>query len=61
MEQPAKSPTSPSFIEALRFWIKLGLVSFGGPAAQIANMHREIVDRKKWMDDRHFSTGSIFA
>lgn len=61
MEQPAKSPTSPSFIEALRFWIKLGLISFGGPAAQIAIMHREIVDRKKWMDDRHFFNGLNFC
>ena len=35
----------PSFWEAFRFWVKLGFISFGGPAGQIAIMHRELVDK----------------
>jgi len=44
----------PSFREALRFWLKLGLISFGGPAGQIAIMHRELVDRRKWVTESQF-------
>ncbi len=44
----------PSFKEALRFWIKLGFISFGGPTGQIAIMHNEIVDRKKWITEERF-------
>ncbi len=44
----------PSFNEALRFWLKLGLVSFGGPAGQIAIMHRELVERYRWISERRF-------
>jgi chromate transporter len=44
----------PSFREALRFWIKLGFISFGGPAAQIALMHREIVENRRWLSESHF-------
>lgn len=44
----------PSFREALRFWAKLGLISFGGPAGQIAVMHRELVDRKRWIEESRF-------
>lgn len=46
--------SSPTFREALKFWIKLGLISFGGPAGQIAIMHRELVDRKKWIKESRF-------
>jgi len=42
------------FAEALRFWLKLGFISFGGPAGQIAIMHRVIVDEKKWIDEQRF-------
>lgn len=45
---------SPTFREALLFWIKLGFISFGGPAGQIAIMHRELVDRKKWIEESRF-------
>ena len=45
---------TPSFREALRFWIKLGWISFGGPAGQIAIMHKEIVERRRWMSEDHF-------
>ncbi len=42
------------FGEALRFWLKLGFISFGGPAGQIAIMHRELVDRRRWISERRF-------
>ncbi|HBG21184.1 MAG TPA: chromate transporter [Desulfobulbaceae bacterium] len=47
-------PSPPSFREAFMFWLKLGWISFGGPAGQIAIMHHEIVDRKKWLDEERF-------
>jgi chromate transporter len=40
--------------EAFRFWLKLGFISFGGPAGQIAIMHREVVERRRWIDERSF-------
>jgi len=46
--------TRPTFREALRFWLKLGWISFGGPAGQIAVMHRELVERKRWIDEPRF-------
>lgn len=42
------------FSEALRFWIKLGFISFGGPAGQIAIMHRELVEKKRWLGEERF-------
>lgn len=48
------SPPPPTFREALRFWWKLGWISFGGPAGQIAVMHREIVERRRWLSEDHF-------
>ena len=47
-------PAAPTFREALRFWVKLGFVSFGGPAGQIAIMHRELVERYRWISERRF-------
>jgi chromate transporter len=46
--------TQVSFTEALRFWIKLGFISFGGPAGQIAIMHRELVERRRWISEERF-------
>ena len=43
-----------SFGEAFRFWAKLGFISFGGPAGQIAIMHRELVERRRWIDEQRF-------
>nr|WP_255763662.1 chromate efflux transporter [Pelomonas sp. P7] len=40
--------------EALRFWLKLGFVSFGGPAGQIALMHAELVERRRWISEKRF-------
>jgi chromate transporter len=42
------------FGEALRFWLKLGFISFGGPAGQIAVMHQELVERRRWISERRF-------
>jgi chromate transporter len=44
----------PSFREALRFWMKLGWISFGGPAGQISIMHRELVEKRRWLGEEHF-------
>jgi chromate transporter len=43
-----------SFAEAFRFWVKLGFVSFGGPAGQIAIMHRELVVQRRWLSEERF-------
>jgi len=51
--RPAPPPT-PTRAEALRFWLKLGFVSFGGPAGQIALMHEELVERRRWISERRF-------
>ena len=47
-------PASVSFREALLFWLKLGFISFGGPAGQIAIMHQELVERRRWLSERRF-------
>jgi chromate transporter len=46
--------TSVSWKEASRFWLQLGLVSFGGPAGQIALLHRELVERRRWLSERRY-------
>ena len=46
--------TAVPFAEAFRFWVKLGFISFGGPAGQIAIMHRELVDRRRWISEERF-------
>lgn len=48
---PAEKPT---FREAFKFWLKLGFISFGGPAGQIAIMHEFLVEKKKWISDSRF-------
>jgi chromate transporter len=50
----SNAPRAVGFGEALRFWLKLGFVSFGGPAGQIAIMHRELVEAKRWISERRF-------
>src|SRR5688572_6323402 len=51
----------PTFREAFAFWVKLGFINFGGPAGQIAIMHRELVDQKRWVSDALFLRGLNFA
>ena len=48
----AASPVS--FAAASRVWARIGLLSFGGPAGQIALMHRELVERRRWIDEGRF-------
>lgn len=48
------SRTQPTFAEALRFWLKLGFISFGGPAGQIAIMQTELVDKRRWISQSRF-------
>ncbi len=47
-------PGLPSFRAAMRVWASIGCLSFGGPAGQIALLHREVVDRRRWISDRRF-------
>jgi len=44
----------PTFGQAMRFWLKLGFISFGGPTGQIAVMQTELVDRRRWISSAHF-------
>ena len=47
-------PRQVSFREAVGFWLKLGFISFGGPAGQIAIMHAELVERRHWVSEKRF-------
>ncbi len=51
----------PTFRQALRFWLKLGFISFGGPAGQIAIMHREVVEQRGWASERDFARALNFC
>src|SRR5947207_11733182 len=51
---PAGGEIRPSFGEAFKLWLKIGCINFGGPAGQIAMMHRMLVDEKKWIDEPRF-------
>jgi len=44
-------PVQVTFAEAFRVWLKIGCIGFGGPAGQIALMHRILVDEKKWVEE----------
>lgn len=48
------APQPVSFASAFAFWLKLGFISFGGPAGQIAIMHQELVERRRWISERRF-------
>src|SRR5712691_8552145 len=60
MESPAAAkapravPSFPSFAEAFRVWLKVAALSFGGPAGQIAVMHRILVEEKRWISENRF-------
>lgn len=47
-------PEKPTLAEALKFWTKLGFISFGGPAGQVAIMHEFLVEKKKWISESRF-------
>ena len=53
-ERPIAYTVHPTFKQAIRFWTKLGLISFGGPAGQISIMYNELVDRKRWVSSERF-------
>ena len=54
MDEPAVRPPHPSFAEAARTWLKIGLLGFGGPAGQIALMHKILVEEKRWIGEARF-------
>ncbi len=51
---PINQPQPVTFAAAFRYWLKLGFISFGGPAGQIAIMHQELVEQKRWISERRF-------
>lgn len=53
-EARTERPQLLSLGEAFRFWLKLGFISFGGPAGQIAILHQELVERRRWISERRF-------
>ncbi|RRN62034.1 chromate efflux transporter [Caulobacter sp. 602-1] len=55
------SSAPPSFGEAVRVWLKVGLLGFGGPAGQIALLHREVVETRDWIDDDEFARALSFC
>ena len=54
MNDHATLAAMPTFAEALRVWFRIGCLSFGGPAGQIALLHREVVEQRNWISDRRF-------
>jgi len=50
----ATSLVKPTLSQAFWYWLKLGCISFGGPSGQIAVMHQQLVDEKRWISDRRF-------
>ena len=56
-----QAPGQPTFAEALGVWTKIGVLSFGGPTAQIALMHRMVVDERGWLTERQFLNALSFC
>ncbi len=48
------APATPTLKEAFWYWLKLGFISFGGPAGQIAIMHQDLVENKRWVSEKRF-------
>ncbi|MDR3390763.1 MAG: chromate efflux transporter [Sulfuriferula sp.] len=51
---PTTPPSNPTLGEACKYWLKLGFISFGGPAGQIAMMHQELVERRRWISEHRY-------
>ncbi len=49
-----EQPKAPSFLEFFIYWLKLGFISFGGPAGQISMMHQELVEKRRWISEHRF-------
>ncbi len=54
MEHSNERPSPVSFWEAFVYWLKLGFISFGGPAGQISMMHQELVEKRRWISEHRF-------
>ncbi len=54
---PLAPPAAPTLGEASKYWLKLGFISFGGPAGQIAMMHTELVEKRRWISEHRFLHG----
>ncbi len=54
MAETPLPPAFPTYREAVKYWFKLGCISFGGPAGQIAIMHKELVEKRRWISENHF-------
>ncbi len=54
MNANTNMPNAPTFWEAFAYWLKLGFISFGGPAGQIATMHEDLVERKRWISEKRY-------
>ncbi|HEY0858621.1 MAG TPA: chromate efflux transporter [Albitalea sp.] len=54
LDGAAEAPAPVPFAEAFWFWLKLGFISFGGPAGQISIMHSELVERRRWISEKRF-------
>ncbi len=54
IRQAVEAPAAPTFKEAAKLWAKIGLLSFGGPAGQIALMHKELVEERRWIGEQRF-------
>src|SRR5262245_59804640 len=61
MDRPEPGVHRVPFREALAFWVRLGFINFGGPTGQIALMHSELVDRRRWIDEPSFLHALNFA
>lgn len=48
------APSAPTFAQAVKVWAKIGILSFGGPAGQIALMHKELVEDRRWIGEQRF-------
>ena len=57
MNETLPRPAQPSLWEATKYWLKLGFISFGGPAGQIAIMHQELVEKRRWISEHRFLHG----
>ncbi len=53
-EQTEQRPEHVPFMEAFLYWLKLGFISFGGPAGQISMMHQELVEKRRWISEHRF-------
>jgi len=53
-QEVTEQPEPVSFLDALIYWLKLGFISFGGPAGQISMMHQELVEKRRWISEHRF-------